>query len=106
MFSAPESWLAHLPGANRVAAAYELLYRLGKDYEKPAWGIDQVDIGRTVDGIKVPVLEKLALEKPFCRLLHFERRSDDAAVMAELKRDPTVLLVAPLSGHHATLLRD
>ena len=106
MFSAPESWLAHLPGANRVAAAYELLYRLGKDYEKPAWGIPEVDIGRTVDGIKVSVVEQLALENPFCRLLHFERRSDDAAIIAELKRDPIVLLVAPLSGHHATLLRD
>jgi len=44
LFSAPGSWFAHLPGANRVAAAYELLYRLGKEYDKPAWGIDEVDI--------------------------------------------------------------
>jgi poly(3-hydroxybutyrate) depolymerase len=106
LFSAPESWFAHLPGANRVAATYELLYRLGKDYEKPPWGIDQVDIGRTVDGIKVSVVEQVALEKPFCRLLHFERRSADGAVISEMKRDPVALLVAPLSGHHATLLRD
>jgi poly(3-hydroxybutyrate) depolymerase len=106
LFSARESWLAHLPGANRVAAAYELLYRLGKDYEKPVWGIAEVDIGRTLDGIKLPVVEQLVLAKPFCRLLHFERRSEDARVTAELKRDPVVLVVAPLSGHHATLLRD
>jgi len=106
MFSTPGSWFAQLPGANRVAAAYELFYRLGKDYEKPAWGIHEVDIGRTVDGIKLPVVEHAALAKPFCRLVHFDRRSNDTSVAAELKRDPVVLVVAPLSGHHATLLRD
>ncbi len=58
MFSAPGSWLAQLPGANRVAAAYELLYRVGKDYEKPAWDIHDVNIGRRLDGIKVPVVEQ------------------------------------------------
>jgi poly(3-hydroxybutyrate) depolymerase len=106
LFSAQGSWFAHLPGANRIAAGYELLYRLGKDYEKPAWGIDEVDVGRTLDGIKVQILEREVLLKPFCRLMHFERRSDNPAVEAELKRDPVVLVVAPLSGHHATMLRD
>ena len=106
LFSAPDGWFAHWPGANRVAAAYELLYRVGKEYEKPAWDIDLVNIGRTLDGIAVPVVEQTAMRKPFCRLLHFERRSDDAAVGAALERDPVVLVVAPLSGHHATLLRD
>ena len=62
MFSAPGSWLAQLPGANRVAAAYELLYRVGKDYEKPAWDIDDVNIGRRLDGIKVPVVEQAVLK--------------------------------------------
>ena len=106
MFSTPGSWLAQVPGAKRVAAGYELLYRLGKDYEKPAWDIHEVDVGRTVDGLRLPVVEQTALAKPFCRLLRFERRSNDAAVTADLKRDPVVLVVAPLSGHHATLLRD
>jgi poly(3-hydroxybutyrate) depolymerase len=106
MFSTPGSWLAQLPGANRMAAAYELFYRLGKDYEKPAWGIHEVDVGRTVDGLKLPVVEQVVLAEPFCRLLHFERQSNDPAVAAELNRDPAVLVVAPLSGHHATLLRD
>jgi poly(3-hydroxybutyrate) depolymerase len=106
LFSTPGSWLAQLPGASRVAAAYELFYRLGKDYQKPAWDIREVDVGRTVDGIKVPVVEQMVLARPFCRLMHFERRSTDESVAAELKRDPIVLVVAPLSGHHATLLRD
>jgi len=104
MFSAPESWLAYLPGANRVAAGYELLYRLGKEYEKPAWEID--DVVHAATGTKVAVVEHLVLAKPFCRLMHFERRSDDPAVAERLKREPVVLIVAPLSGHHATLLRD
>ena len=106
LFSAQDSWFSHLPGANRVAAGYELLYRLGKDYEKPAWGIDEVDIGRTVDGIKVQVVEQVAVARPFCRLIHFERRSDRDSVVDAMKDDPVVLVVAPLSGHHATLLRD
>ena len=44
--------------------------------------------------------------KPFCRLLRFKRYTDDAATITALKDDPIVLVVAPLSGHHATLLRD
>ena len=75
MFSAPGSWLAQLPGASSVAAGYELLYRLGKTYEKPAFGIRR---GRAVDGAQVPVVEQTVLAKPFCRLLRFKRYSDQA----------------------------
>ena len=52
------------------------------------------------------MVEQTVLAKPFCRLLRFKRYSDEADVIAELKQDPTVLVVAPLPGHHATLLRD
>ena len=72
MFSAPESWLAYLPGANRVAAGCELLYRLGKEYEKPAFGIETVD----VRGTTVAVVEQTRIAKPFCRLQRFKRFSD------------------------------
>jgi len=102
MFSAPESWLSALPGAPRAAAGYELLYRIGKDYEKPAFDIHSVEI----DGQQCPVVEQEVLHKPFCRLLRFKRYSDDAGNLRGLKDDPPVLVVAPLSGHHATLLRD
>src|SRR3546814_870757 len=102
MYSAPGSWLAGMPEASRVAAGCELLYRIGKDYEKPEFGIHSVE----VDGQQCPVVEKEVLAKPFCRLLRFKRYSDDAGNLRELKDDPTVLVVAPLSGHHATLLRD
>jgi len=102
LFSSPDSWLSRLPEANRVAANYELMYRLGKDYEKPEFDIGTV----TAHGDEVPVVEKCALEKPFCKLLRFKRYADDARTLDRMKSDPTVLVVAPLSGHHATLLRD
>lgn len=102
MFSAPGSWLAHLPGSARLAASYELMYRLGKDYQKPEFDIRAVEI----DGAKVPVVERAAVTKPFCQLVRFKRYCDDPELVAKLKRQPVVLVVAPLSGHHATLLRD
>ena len=102
MFSAPGSWLSSLPYAPRVAAGYELLYRIGKDYEKPKFGIHAVEkSGRTC-----PVVEREAMRTPFCRLLRFKRFSDETDGVVDLKDDPTVLVVAPLSGHHSTLLRD
>ena len=96
LFSNPVSPLAHTPFAQRIAAGYELIYRLGKDYEKPAFGIDTT----TVDGKPVSIIEHAAVTKPFCRLLHFRKDVSDNL------QQPTVLLVAPLSGHHSTLLRD
>ena len=102
MYSAPDSWLTALPGSQRAAAAFELMYRLGKEYEKPEFGIHQIE----VEGVSIPVVERVALEKPFCRLLRFKRYHDQADGLARMKDDPTVLVVAPLSGHHATLLRD
>ena len=102
MFSDPGRWLSQLPGANSVAAGYELLYRLGKTYDKPQFDIKEV----TVDGARVPVVEQTVLDKPFCRLVRFKRYSDQAEVVSKLTQQPVVLVVAPLSGHHATLLRD
>lgn len=102
IFSAPHSWLAQLPGASRMAANYEFLYYIGKDHERPKFGIQSVDIR----GTTAPVVEHTVVTKPFCRLQRFRRYSDQAEIIAEMKRDPVVLLVAPLSGHHATLLRD
>jgi poly(3-hydroxybutyrate) depolymerase len=102
MFSTPGSWLAQLPGSARIAAGYELMYRMGKEYPKPAFGIQSVN----THGSHVSVLDHTVLAKPFCRLLHFQRDTADRRLQGELSRQPIVLLVAPLSGHHATLLRD
>jgi len=102
MLSSPHSWMSTMPGASRMAAGYELLHRIGKDYEKPAFDIHEVE----VEGRKCPVVEREVLRTPFCRLLRFKRFSDDAGELRNMKDDPAVLVVAPLSGHHATLLRD
>ncbi len=100
LFTNPVSPFAHTPFAQRIAAGYELMFRLGKEYEKPAFGITSVE----VDGHRVAIIEDAVLDKPFCKLLHF-RKECSATVAAPLDQ-PKVLLVAPLSGHHATLLRD
>ncbi|MEY4207770.1 MAG: hypothetical protein RLZZ20_922 [Pseudomonadota bacterium] len=100
LFTNPVSPFAHTPFAQRIAAGYELMFRLGKEYEKPAFGITSVE----VNGHQAAVVEDVVLEKPFCKLLHFRKDSRVAAVTKT--QQPKVLLVAPLSGHHATLLRD
>ena len=102
MYSQPSSFMSRLPGASRLAATYELLYRIGKDYEKPEFGIRSVES----HGHQVPIVEFTVLAKPFCNLIRFKRFSDDPATVNDLKDDPPVLVVAPLSGHHSTLLRD
>jgi poly(3-hydroxybutyrate) depolymerase len=102
MYAADGSWMSRLPGAARISAGFELLHRLGKDYEKPEFGIRSVQ----AHGHSLPVVEIEVASKPFCRLLRFKRYSDSAQVVNDLKDDPKVLVVAPLSGHHSTLLRD
>lgn len=101
-FNNPLLPLAHLPQAQRLAAGYALLHRLGKDYEKPEFGIRTVP----VDGVNIAIHERVEMDLPFCQLRRFKRFSDDTATLAKLKGQPVVLIVAPLSGHYATLLRD
>ena len=94
MFSHPFSPLSYSPLSRKIAAGSELFVRITQRYHKPEFGISETRIG----GKAVEVSEVVAVDKPFCRLLQFKRDTRRA--------DPKVLLVAPLSGHHATLLRD
>ena len=102
LYGNPHSPMAQTPFAQRVAAGYSLIYRLGKDYEKPAFDIQTAD----VDGISIAIHERVEIDKPFCELRRFKRLTDDPATLTTLKEQPAVLIVAPLSGHYATLLRD
>lgn len=95
-FSHPLSPLAYTPVSRQLAAGYELIHRIGKDYQKPEWGIDEV----IVENEPVPIDIDVCMDKPFCQLLSFQQQHPRAATL------PRVLIVAPLSGHHATLLRD
>ena len=78
------------PFAQRVAAGYDLIYRLGKDYVKPEFGLRTVD----VEGVTVAIHERIELDKPFCELRRFKRFSDDTKTLNTLKGQPAVLIVA------------
>ncbi len=102
LYSNPLNPMAQTPLAQRVSAGYALMHRLGKDYEKPEFGIRTVKVNKT----DVAIHERVEIDKPFCELRRFKRFSDDPATLTMLKAQPAVLIVAPLSGHYATLLRD
>ncbi len=102
VYGNPLSMFGQNPFAQRISAGYDLMHRLGKDYEKPEFGLRTVD----VDGVEVAIHERVEIDKPFCELRRFKRFTDDPATLGKLKGQPAVLIVAPLSGHYATLLRD
>lgn len=102
LYNHPLSPFTHTPMAQRVSAGLDLMHRLSKEYEKPEFNINSVN----VSGIDVAVQEQVAIQKPFCRLLRFKRFTDDLPMLSKMKEQPTVLVVAPLSGHHSTLLRE
>ena len=79
--------------SRNLTAAYELISRAGLTHTRPPFGIDRVMVGNR----EVAVREEAAHVTPFGTLLHFKKDIDAA--------QPRVLLVAPLSGHFATLLR-
>ncbi len=79
-----------------IAAGAELVERTTRSYHKPSFNLKTT----VVDGKEVAVEEEILGEKPFCRLVHFARD-----VPANRPPDPQILVVAPLSGHYASLLR-
>ena len=85
-----------------VRANHALFHRLSRPYLRPPFAIERV----TAHGGEVTIHEEVIATRSFCRLVRFRREATDPARAAELVRDPRVLVVAPLSGHHPTLLRD
>ena len=104
LYGNPLSPMGKTPMAQRVSAGYSLMYRLGKDYEKPSFDIHQVEVDKA--GVSLAIHERVEVDKPFCELRRFKRFTDDSATLTQLKGQPAVLVVAPLSGHYSTLLRD
>ena len=102
MYANPKSTFGQVPFSQRTAASFGLMHRLLRDYEKPEFGIRTVDVG----SVAVAIHERIEVARPFCDLRRFKRFSDDLKTLDTLKSQPAVLVVAPLSGHHATLLRD
>lgn len=89
------------PFLRGFAAAAEMLSRAGLSHGRPPYGIDSVRVGNR----DVAVVEEPAHVTPFGTLLHFKKQFDDAT-QAHIGAQPRVLVIAPLSGHFATLLRD
>src|SRR5437868_10673414 len=89
----PWPLIENAPLVRSTAAALELLSNAGVSHDRPDFGIRKV----AVDGEEVGVTEEVVASHAFCRLLHFRKE--------ENRDEPTVLVVAPLSGHFSTLLR-
>lgn len=95
-FKNPLNPLAHTGYGRSVQAACEVFERTTRRYGKPAFDLPTTLVG----GTRVAVTEEVVWEKPFCRLVHFNRDLPPPS-----RPQPKVLLVAPMSGHYATLLR-
>ena len=96
-FKNPFNPLTHTSVGRHAAAACEVFERTTRRYEKPVFGIPETE----VDGLPVAVTEEVVWQRPFCRLVHFKRNIEPARA----GKDPRIMLVAPMSGHFATLLR-
>ncbi len=95
-YSSPRNPAAATAWGRSIAAAAEVFERTTRRYAKPEFGIRET----TVDGKPIAVSEKVVWSRPFCRLIRFERD-----MPAGSRPAPKLLMVAPLSGHYATLLR-
>ncbi|MDQ2081152.1 polyhydroxyalkanoate depolymerase [Xanthobacteraceae bacterium Astr-EGSB] len=96
--SAFNPWSATTIG-KQIAAACELFERSTRRYNRPDWRIDATEVA----GEPVAVDVRTVWERPFCRLLHFQRLFEQSP--RQPQPQPRVLVVAPMSGHYATLLR-
>ena len=95
-YSHPLNPASHTSWGKHIAASAEVFERTTRRYGKPEFGITET----SVNGVTVPVHERAVWHRPFCDLLHFER-----AMPARSAPSPKLLIVAPMSGHYATLLR-
>jgi poly(3-hydroxybutyrate) depolymerase len=101
MLRSPLNPVADTEIARTAAAASDLFESMTRRYRKPDWNLPTT----VVNAVQVAVTPEPVWSSPWCRLLHFER--DETALRAARgeRTDPAVLLVAPMSGHYATLLR-
>jgi poly(3-hydroxybutyrate) depolymerase len=95
LYTSPLNPASQTQWGRSVAAAAELFERTTRRYGKPSFGLDRTRI----DFREVPVSEQVVWSRPFCDLIHFQRGRPGRST------DPKLLIVAPMSGHYATLLR-
>ncbi len=95
-FKNPFNPLTFTDFGRNMAASAEMFERVTRRYGKPRFGLDRT----SVEGQAVGVVEEVVWQVPFCRLIHFAR--DPVPALAGQSK---LLIVAPMSGHYATLLR-
>ncbi|MCM2396560.1 polyhydroxyalkanoate depolymerase [Rhizobium sp. S95] len=95
-YSSPLNPFSHTVLGRTMAAGFEVFERVTRRYGKPEFGLPTT----TVDGHTVNVTEEIVWKKPFCNLIHFKRD-----LPPTVEQGPRILIVAPMSGHYATLLR-
>ncbi|MEM6490984.1 MAG: polyhydroxyalkanoate depolymerase, partial [Pseudomonadota bacterium] len=84
---------AYAPFAKELKSAARVFEQATRRYGKPDWELDDV----VIDGRSIPVEIETLIQRTYCHLIHFKR--------ATTREDPRLLIVAPFSGHFATLLR-
>lgn len=85
---------AYTPMGRRMAASCSLVERMTRKFSKPEFGLENV----VIQGKRYKIKEKIVKRKDFCGLLHFAKQRCPV-------KQPKLLIVAPMSGHYATLLR-
>ena len=101
MLRSPLNPVADTEIARTAAAASDLFETVTRRYRKPDWNLPRT----LVNGEEVGVTVRSTWSSPWCDMLHFERDPEALKAARGDRTDPTVLLVAPMSGHYATLLR-
>lgn len=101
LFTSPYNFSSYTPLGRNIVAACELFESMTRRYSKPAWRLHET----TINDHAVPVTDRVIWQKPFGRLVHFERDREALQRAGVKSAQPRVLLVAPLSGHYPTLLR-
>jgi len=102
LYQSPYNPLSYTWAGRSVVAACDLFESLTRRYAKPEWNLHKT----LINGYPVSVTPEVVWRKPFCELMHFRRNAEELNLArSSMRADPRVLLVAPLSGHYATLLR-
>ncbi|MDR0407203.1 MAG: polyhydroxyalkanoate depolymerase [Holosporales bacterium] len=97
LLSGPLTLLMNTPGGRLTEGYCDMFERCTRYTKKPSFGISSIEVDKNI----YSVCEEMIMEKPFCRLLHFKKQG-----LPSDKYEPNVLIIAPISGHFATLLRD